>query len=135
MSPETQQSWPATAPGGGQVATHLERVGEVGGGSRLGAGYRRAAAEPPADAEQPNGVAYELPPEKPRLPSLDPEAPPEPQFSVESWLETPAGNLADHPLLRGLLLELPPKGSTPPPGWLDRWFEATRSILELLYIR
>jgi hypothetical protein len=23
----------------------------------------------------------------------------------------------------------------PPPGWLDRWFEAARSILELLYVQ
>ena len=33
----------------------------------------------------------------------------------------------------GLLLELPPKGSMPHQDWLDRWFEAARSILELLY--
>jgi len=114
MSPETQQSWPVPAP--------------------ANTGYRRAGAEPPLDAEAPNGAPYELS-EKPKLPSLDPEAPPEPQFSVESWLDAPVGDLADHPLLRGLLLELPPKGSTPSPAWLDRWFEATRSILELLYIK
>lgn len=52
-----------------------------------------------------------------------------------SALPVADGSLADHPLLRGLLLELPPKGSTPPPGWLDRWFEAARSILELLYVQ
>jgi hypothetical protein len=117
MSPETQQqAWPVPAP--------------------TNTGYRRAAGEPPMDGEAPNGAPYERP-EKPKLPSLDPEAPPEPQFSVESWLDTPASssNLADHPLLRGLLLELPPKGTTPPADWLDRWFEATRSILELLYVR
>lgn len=50
-----------------------------------------------------------------------------------SWLDAP-GALADHPLLRGLLLELPPKNLPPQPGWLDRWFEAARSILELLYV-
>jgi hypothetical protein len=43
--------------------------------------------------------------------------------------------MADHPLLRGLLLELPPRGTMPAPGWLDRWFEAARSILELLYVQ
>jgi hypothetical protein len=48
-------------------------------------------------------------------------------------VEESGSPLADHPLLRGLLLELPPKGSVPPPGWLDRWFEAARCILELLY--
>ena len=35
--------------------------------------------------------------------------------------------------LRGLLLELPPKGATLQGQWLDAWFEAARSILELLY--
>jgi hypothetical protein len=60
---------------------------------------------------------------------------PEPVFSPTAWLDAPSGTLADHPLLRGLLLELPPKGSVPPPGWLDRWFEAARSILELLYVQ
>lgn len=59
----------------------------------------------------------------------------EPVFSPATWLDGPAGTLADHPLLRGLLLELPPKGTVPPPGWLDRWFEAARSILELLYLQ
>ena len=54
-------------------------------------------------------------------------------FSSEAWLETGSGSLADHPLLRGLLLELPPKGTVPQQDWLDRWFEAARSILELLY--
>jgi hypothetical protein len=43
--------------------------------------------------------------------------------------------MVDHPLLRGLLLELPPRGSHPTPEWLDRWFEATRSILDLIYLR
>ena len=43
--------------------------------------------------------------------------------------------MADHPLLRGLLLELPARGTLPPSDWLDRWFEAARSILELLYVQ
>ncbi|GAA4453164.1 hypothetical protein [Phytohabitans houttuyneae] len=59
----------------------------------------------------------------------------EPVFSPTTWLDGPPATLADHPLLRGLLLELPPKGTVPPPGWLDRWFEAARSILELLYVQ
>jgi hypothetical protein len=57
----------------------------------------------------------------------------EPMFGRDSWLDAPSGSLADHPLLRGLLLELPPKGTIPQQDWLDRWFEAARSILELLY--
>ncbi|MEJ3742301.1 hypothetical protein WEI85_03260 [Actinomycetes bacterium KLBMP 9797] len=52
------------------------------------------------------------------------------------WLDSPAsGSLVDHPLLRGLLMELPPRDSMPPSGWMDRWFEAARSILELLYLQ
>jgi hypothetical protein len=54
-------------------------------------------------------------------------------FASDGWLDSSGGSLADHPLLRGLLLELPPKGSIPQKDWLDRWFEAARSILELLY--
>jgi hypothetical protein len=54
-------------------------------------------------------------------------------FNADRWLEGPGEALADHPLLRGLLLELPAKGNMPTQEWLDRWFEAARSILELLY--
>ncbi|GGO06625.1 hypothetical protein [Micromonospora parathelypteridis] len=69
------------------------------------------------------------------LPSLDPNPLVEPSFPPTGWPMESNGSLADHPLLRGLLLELPPRGSVPPPGWLDRWFEATRAILELLYVQ
>jgi hypothetical protein len=102
-------------------------------GSIMGTAYRPVGDET-ADGDQHNGSSYESSTDKPRLPSLDLEVPAEPDFSADSWLASSAGNLADHPLLRGLLLELPPKGTSPPPGWLDRWFEATRSILELLYV-
>lgn len=51
----------------------------------------------------------------------------------EPWLESLDGSLTEHPLLRGLLMELPPKGALPDPAYLDRWFEAARSILDLLY--
>jgi hypothetical protein len=54
-------------------------------------------------------------------------------ISPDSWLDSPGKGVVDHPLLRGLLLELPPKGATLQAQWLDRWFEAARSILELLY--
>lgn len=50
-----------------------------------------------------------------------------------TWMDHSGSSLVDHPLLRGLLMELPPKGTMPPPEYLDRWFEATRSILDLLY--
>jgi hypothetical protein len=57
----------------------------------------------------------------------------EPVFSREPWVDQQAGSLVDHPLLRGLLMELPPKGALPSAEYLDRWFEAARSILDLLY--
>jgi hypothetical protein len=58
----------------------------------------------------------------------------EPPFPPAGWLEDgPTGTLADHPLLRNLMMELPPQGTAPNSIWLDRWFEAARSILELLY--
>ena len=69
------------------------------------------------------------------LPSLDPNPLTEPSFPPAGWPMEPTESLVDHPLLRGLLMELPPRGSVPPPGWLDRWFEATRAILELLYVQ
>jgi hypothetical protein len=56
----------------------------------------------------------------------------EPVLSASGWTRSEAP-LAEHPLLHGLLLELPPKQATPDPAWLDRWFEAARSILELIY--
>lgn len=52
------------------------------------------------------------------------------------WLDGGAGmSLVDHPLLRGLLMELPPKGSQPSPEWMNRWFEAARAVLDLIYNR
>jgi hypothetical protein len=57
----------------------------------------------------------------------------EPSFGTDAWLEMSIESVVDHPLLRGLLLELPPKGATLQSEWLDRWFEAARSIFELLY--
>jgi hypothetical protein len=68
-----------------------------------------------------------------KLPSLDLQGLTEPVFSPGGWNEPGATSMADHPLLRGLLLELPARGVMPASDWLDRWFEAARSILELLY--
>jgi hypothetical protein len=94
---------------------------------------RRNASAPPVDRmngtiETSNPIASSLRAPKLVEPQLD-----ESIFSTDRWMNGPSESLADHPLLRGLLLELPPKGSTPPQEWLDRWFEAARSILELLY--
>lgn len=87
------------------------------------------------EGEAPNGVSQVEPESKPRLPSLDLAEPADPVFPDTEWFTAGSGSLADHPLLRGLLLELPPKGSEPSQEWLDRWFDATRSILELLYVK
>jgi len=87
-----------------------------------------------------------------KLPSLDMQGLTEPVFSAGSWTDTTStststptalassslassSSMADHPLLRGLLMELPARGTLPPSEWLDRWFEAARSILELLYVQ
>lgn len=55
-------------------------------------------------------------------------------FDGPSWLDAQTSSLADHPLLRGLLLELPPKGSQPSQEWMNRWFEAARAVLDLIYV-
>lgn len=89
------------------------------------AGYRHAIE--PADPDRRDGGDYRT-----RLPSLDLEGPAAPDLGP-GWLDSPDGSMAEHPLLRGLLMELPPRGQAPTPEWLERWFEATRSILELLY--
>jgi hypothetical protein len=70
-----------------------------------------------------------------KLPSLDLQGLTEPVFSPTGWSDSGATSMADHPLLRGLLLELPARGTMPASDWLDRWFEAARSILELLYVQ
>jgi hypothetical protein len=71
-----------------------------------------------------------------KLPSLDLQGLTEPVFPSVGWSDTGSSqSMADHPLLRGLLLELPARGTMPPSDWLDRWFEAARSILELLYVQ
>ena len=76
-----------------------------------------------------------------QLPSLDLQGLTEPVFPSSGWPDPSASgslgeqSMADHPLLRGLLLELPARGTLPPSEWLDRWFEAARSILELLYVQ
>ena len=57
-----------------------------------------------------------------------------PGFDSSAWLDGQKSSLVDHPLMRGLLLELPPKGSQPSPEWLNRWFEAVRAVLDLIYI-
>jgi hypothetical protein len=69
-----------------------------------------------------------------KLPALDLQGLSDPVFSA-GWADSSSQSMADHPLLRGLLMELPARGTLPPSEWLDRWFEAARSILELLYVQ
>ena len=94
---------------------------------------QRDPGTPGLELVDPQGPPPSLQP--PSLPSLDLSGLTEPVFPAGGWPEVAAESLADHPLLRGLLLELPPKGTLPSPVWLDRWFEAARSILELLYVQ
>ncbi|ASW52980.1 hypothetical protein [Plantactinospora sp. KBS50] len=101
------------------------------GGKYRGARRDSMLAEAPLPTE---GTARDGggPPEPAAIPSLSMAGLSEPVFEPADW----TGNgepLLEHPLLRGLLMELPPKGSGPSPEWLDRWFEATRAILDLLY--
>ena len=76
-----------------------------------------------------------------KLPSLDLPGLSDPVFPSSGWPDSGSvssmadQSMADHPLLRGLLLELPARGTLPPSEWLDRWFEAARSIRELLYVQ
>jgi hypothetical protein len=124
--------------GNGSAATQERFAGQIGGYGGL-----RGDAGLPADSGNANlmprngaGLDRDDLEQGPSLPSLHLDGLTEPVFEPQSWLEVhveESGSLADHPLLRGLLLELPPKGAVPPPGWLDRWFEAARCILELLY--
>lgn len=57
-----------------------------------------------------------------------------PGFDGSSWLDGQKSSLVEHPLMRGLLLELPPRGSQPSPEWMNRWFEAVRAVLDLIYV-
>lgn len=120
-----------------------ENVGN-GKSERFGGKYRGSRrdsvlTEVPPEGEddgQPGGPALELAEPPVSLPSLDVDPLIEPTFPpAAGWPQASSVSMVDHPLLRGLLLELPPKGNPPGAEWLDRWFEATRSILELLYVQ
>jgi hypothetical protein len=119
----------------GPVAADDRFAGQLGyrGGSRRDPG---GIIDPtndltPRNGTNPIGSVLDAPVPAMSLADLDSLA--EPSFPPTGWADSPTGTLADHPLLRGLLMELPPKGMMPPSDWLDRWFEAARSILELLY--
>ncbi len=93
----------------------------------------RASVERRSRAPQRPAVsaAATLPP----IPSM-PAAPPIPVATSEhDWFPVQPGSPGDHPLLRGLLLELPPRSGTLDKAWLDQWLEAARAVLELIYAR
>lgn len=96
------------------------------------------------DAEAPRGggnvssVLDRPLPSQPSMSLTEVTALSEPIYPATGWLGTESSALAvaDHPLLQALLRELPPRGATMPSReWLDRWFEATRSVLDLLYVK
>lgn len=107
------------------------------GGKYRGARRDSVLAEAPLPADGPDeaGVPGREAKDQAPMPSLAMAGLTEPVFEPADWSATITESLVDHPLLRGLLLELPPKGTGPTAEWLDRWFEATRAILELLYAR
>jgi hypothetical protein len=107
---------------------------EANGNDELAPRGNQALSHASSQSIEPTGALDRAP----SLPSLDLQGLTEPVFPPAGWMEAntrQASSMADHPLLRGLLLELPPRGTVPDAGWLDRWFEAARSILELLYVQ
>jgi hypothetical protein len=104
-----------------------------GGGSSLSPGLPTRTPSLPPGIEPTSALDRAA-----KLPSLDLQGLTEPVFPPVGWADSgapSAPSMADHPLLRGLLLELPARGTLPTSDWLDRWFEAARSILELLYVQ
>ena len=106
---------------------------EIGGGP----------GEPSGDGDAPRGAGnlssvLDRPlPSQPSMSLTEVTALREPVFPPGAWTPAEAGGtVAEHPLVLALLRELPPRGSAMPTrDWLDRWFEATRSVLDLLYIQ
>ncbi|GGK34951.1 hypothetical protein GCM10010124_29530 [Pilimelia terevasa] len=92
----------------------------------------QAGAEVVADGEADNGGETAAMTPNP-LPELDLSRLSDRARDLAGRPAGQAPDIADHPLLRGLLRELPPRGTPLPPGWLERWFAATRSVLELIY--
>ncbi|MFC7547261.1 hypothetical protein [Plantactinospora sp. GCM10030261] len=121
------------------MSIESENLGNgTGKSERFGGKYRGARRDAvlaeaplPADSTRDAGSAPLEPADSPSLPSLGGLT--EPVFEPADWSTTAVEPMVEHPLLRGLLMELPPKGRGPSPEWLDRWFEATRAILDLIY--
>ena len=77
-----------------------------------------------AAATLPPVPAIPVPPPIPAATSTD-----------HDWFRPQVGSPAEHPLVRGLMLELPPRTGSLDKAWLDQWLEAARAALELIYAR
>jgi hypothetical protein len=119
----------------GQSSTYRSNQRRDGLGLPEQSGESDRKNPPPLDDMTSMPTMLEPPPvAAPTISINDLDSLSEPVFASSSWLDdSPTGTMADHPLLRGLLMELPSKGSVPDEDWLDRWFDAARSILDLLY--
>lgn len=69
------------------------------------------------------------------LPSGLPVRPTKGSSEQQSWFQTQGGSPTEHPLMAGLLLELPPRDGPVDKVWLENWLQAARAILELIYTR
>jgi hypothetical protein len=114
----------------------IEPTGALDRAAKLPSLDLQGLAEPVFSPAERPGIALhrteECPPEHPGTALSRAEG-----YLSVGWTDpgSASRSMADHPLLRGLLLELPERGTLPPSDWLDRWFEAARSILELLYVQ
>jgi hypothetical protein len=90
------------------------------------------ATRPRPPARPTVSAAATLPP----VPTI-PAPPPIPAATSTDydWFRPQAGSPAEHPLVRGLMLELPPRTDALDKAWLDQWLEAARAALELIYSR
>jgi len=95
----------------------------------------RTAAErrhPRTPPRPPVSAAATLPP----VPTIPAPPPIPPASSTDyDWFRPQVGSPAEHPLVRGLMLELPPRTEPLDKAWLDQWLEAARAALELIYSR
>ena len=121
---------------------------------------RMPGTEPPPTRRESDQLGRMSSPEPPRGPANDPlqrgpesygraPEPPRPPMTSGSrrddvgggraargdYLDTSHLSPPEHPLIHGLLLELPPRGTPLQRAWMDRWMEAARATLELLYGR
>lgn len=99
------------------------------------AGLSRAATTTvPRGAAKPGVDVAPTPLDQPAMPIGELGPLTDPAFEPDAWLDPRVAALSEHPLVRGLMVELPPRGQVPDPEWLERWFDAARAVLTLLYV-